>query len=277
MTNSRTFGKAELWTALTIFSHGGEELVLGVSKKSEKAGITDLKHNLVIPLYDEIHELGKIGSKYDCLKVKDGKKEGIITLNNEVIFPFIYDELRLIYEANATIVCKNGRYGVLNGVARANGELIIPMAYDEIYYGGWTSNGKHYFRVRKDGKTGLVTRDNKLVFPFNFTDFETTGWILDDLFSEKQPWVLVTQYNGKILHGIARFPSGEIVIPVEWNEVHILKNNLFLCGKWRGELVEWNVLDDMNNPLCKESKLSYRIWNCYKDPDFQKITKGIYT
>ena len=116
-----------------------------------RSGYTSLKHSELTGLW--------------AAKNSSGKWEIFDDSNNNVQALSGYDEIEFPAQKGDKplfTVKKAGKYGVLS----RNGDTVIPFDYDMIL-----GNSYDVIAVKKDGKWGAFTADNKELFPTEYIDF----------------------------------------------------------------------------------------------------------
>ena len=234
------------------------ELIDGV----EKYGVINLKGEDVIPCkfdgsigdyeeggYFQIHENGLTGYidstgsiilptiYYESKGVNDGIvtlqgekwKWGMMTMNGNTIVPFEYDNIGY-WSNDRAIVKKTNRsdYTSKHAYVDKKGELICEMEYDD------ASNFQNGIAlVEKNGKIGIIDKDNNVVIDFIYHNYKTLTVVYEsnitlsgtesysEGFVSKEGYIIVEGDNG---WGYIN-TKGEEVISCEYDVIGVAKDN----------------------------------------------------
>ena len=115
------------------------------------------KKEIISPKYEEISMMSS------WFKVRQQGRWGLIDYNDNLIIPFKYGDIKTL---------NNSFFGVKLGnvwgtVDAKTGNEVISPAYDKIEYAKM-----NYFKVKQNGKWGVVTYEGKLVVPITKGPFE---------------------------------------------------------------------------------------------------------
>lgn len=110
---------------------------------------------------------------------------GAVNRNGETVIPIIYDYAMVTFSEGLLAVKKENKWGYVD----ENHNVVIPFEYDNIsdyqFEDGkfWMKNNSvlgtvDYFRgkkvfVCKDGKIGIINKQNEIVFPFIYRDISS--------------------------------------------------------------------------------------------------------
>lgn len=132
---------------------------------TEKYAILDARGNFVISFSDNYNYI-TIDS--GLIKVEKDKRYGILDAKKKVMIPFIYEELE-VENKQIILAKKKNKMGVLN----SKNEVVIPFVYDKIYgFSAVKSDDNFYFIVSKDGKNGIIDKQNHFVIALGNHDFQ---------------------------------------------------------------------------------------------------------
>ncbi len=162
---------------------------LALVKKSEKWGYINTRNEIVIPFDYEILNSFVNGRGI----AKKGGYWGIIDMQNRTLLPFDYDNLVEELEG-FTSVMRQGLWGVVD----SKFNIIIPAQYNRI------DALDNYFRVEKNEKIGLFTKDGQMILPAFY----------DALTLENQGFKV--KKDEKV--GLLTF-DGDVIIPVIYDEL----------------------------------------------------------
>lgn len=136
------------------------------------------------------------GDVYDGLVLVKGVdgKVGFMDFAYNTVVPIEYDDsefLNLQYDLIS--VFKNGKRGVV-AYEKGKGSLRIPAEYDEIVY----DSSSNMFKVKKDGRMGLIARDGTIIVS---TESTTDGPL---------PKVYSWAYGGWVCHNYSDNRIGDV-------------------------------------------------------------------
>lgn len=120
----------------------------------------------VPPKFDEIVYQNKQGDDWGDLAItKLDKKYGIVNINTgKIIAEPIYDYAFSIGKGDSILFClrstEEGNY-----IIDKNGDLVIPITKDVIYPLQYMENNNYFIRKQKDGKKGIISRNNENLIP----------------------------------------------------------------------------------------------------------------
>lgn len=130
---------------------------------------------------------------------------GAIKYDGNVIMKPIYKGFNLFNEDLDIIFLetKDAKGKVSAGARGYDGRVRIPFDYDSYDYWAKGANDEGICPFSKNGKTGFVTFDNKVLLPFEFTKahYDAPGWIVSK--------------DGKNL-GVVDTKQGRLVIPCKY-------------------------------------------------------------
>lgn len=202
--------------------------IISFANLDGKFGVVDWEGNVIIPfLYSE--EISFKGEKFAI--AKRGKKFGIISNQNEEIFPFIFEniyELDGVENLKNTYIFSNKREQKvvnLNGkVFLSDYKTIHPIFYDH-----------SKFIVEKNNKFGVVDLRNKTLLPIIYD--EISDWV------EYGPEAHFIKINGKT-GLIAQKTFKEFIPPIYENFIY---RNGFIFASKKGK---YGVLNARGEVLC---------------------------
>ncbi|WP_026976808.1 WG repeat-containing protein [Flavobacterium tegetincola] len=132
---------------------------------TEKYALLDARGNFVISFSDNYNYI-IIDS--GLIKVEKDKRYGILDAKKKVMIPLIYEELE-VENKQIILAKKKNKMGVLN----LKNEVIIPFLYDKIYgFSSVKSDDNFYLIVSKDGKSGIIDKQNHFVIALGNHDFQ---------------------------------------------------------------------------------------------------------
>nr|WP_315194892.1 WG repeat-containing protein [uncultured Flavobacterium sp.] len=170
---------------------------------------------------------------YDKYNTSNGTKYGI-NKKGQVLLPMIFDRnsYNVVSDNNSFIIGIGNNYGLYN-IDKEKWE--IPMTYYSL-----SSIGNDLFLARtKSNSYGLLTRDNKVLIPFEWDDIRTISGV-DNYF--------ILQDKKSSLRGVYNLISGKFVIPCEYNTLETLdNNNYYRVNNQKG----YNVVSIDNKPKFK--------------------------
>lgn len=170
---------------------------------------------------------------YDRYNTSNGTKYGI-NKKGQVLLPMIFDRnsYNVVSDNNSFIIGIGNNYGLYN-IDKEKWE--IPMTYYSL-----SSIGNDLFLARtKSNSYGLLTRDNKVLIPFEWDDIRTISGV-DNYF--------ILQDKKSSLRGVYNLISGKFVIPCEYNTLETLdNNNYYRVNNQKG----YNVVSIDNKPKFK--------------------------
>lgn len=224
-----------------------------------KYGYLNLQGKIVVPLiYDKIED-----NPYrfeDRIRVRLGDKWGVIDPKGEKITDFVYDEIQQ-YSSDLAGFYRDGKGGYIN----RDGKVVIPARYDfvdwfekkiafvgnlnptdsNLYYGVIDKTGEFiipcqfdnfelrypediYF-VSKDGKTGAMNLDAKLIVPIEYENED----IVDDFEVNSVNYILLRK-NGKVKMIDTK---GKEILPAIYDKIDYSdhSNDTYVCVYQNGK------------------------------------------
>jgi hypothetical protein len=117
----------------------------------------DTKKWITEPVYDTILFRYRAGQKLAYYEIRQNGKWGMLKKDRTVWIPALYDRLdyKFQLEPQRIIVQSGNKTGVLN----TDASFLLEPVYDEIQTDGYE------FKVKKNGKWGLLTKDGKAFIP----------------------------------------------------------------------------------------------------------------
>lgn len=129
------------------------------------------------------------------------KKYGAINTKGELIIPVIYDEFQDFGSNFNAIVKYKGKFGLIN----SNNKVTYPIENEAIY---GDKRELDYYIINKNNKFGIIDKNLKTIFNFNFQDLSPCFYDQKNRFIAKQ--------NDK--YGVID-RAGRIIIPFEYSEM----------------------------------------------------------
>lgn len=129
-------------------------------RRRRKHGIRTKEKNskiLVEPQYDKLSRINSKNLYMDYFTAEKNGKYGIIDQHNDKLLPVEYDKIDRINN-HYQILTKNGKQGLLIDYKK----IIIPVMYDEIIHSEMSNS---IFIIAKDGKYGMFSEQDQLVEP----------------------------------------------------------------------------------------------------------------
>ncbi|MFN3271017.1 MAG: WG repeat-containing protein [Cloacibacterium caeni] len=206
------------WEEVTFFD---EETDLAIVSVDERYGAVNSKGEVVIPL---IYDYGMMSNISEgLLAFKKNNKWGYVNAHHNIIIPFEYDNI-IDYKVN-------------NEIWKNNNSII---GYAEGFQNGLVS-------VRKNGKMGIIDRQNKIVFDFIYKNINS--------FNKNY----LTVSNDKLKYGMVDY-NNNIVLPMVYDYLEIIDDILnfgetsdedillhhddfVLCRIDNGKLIKRGILD----------------------------------
>ncbi len=145
---------------------------------------------------------------------------------------------RVDYEINMGLIAvgKDDKIGYIN----TKGELVIPLIYESInnpdnkYDESWVNAPSSYgIIVKKDGKFGIIDRDNKVILPFEYGElsgFDDSGTGLYHQYSDT----------------IDEYDEGELL---EWGIIDYIGKKIPLSDKYEGTIGNFSSYDGFREEL----------------------------
>lgn len=195
------------------------------TKKGNKFGIIDSKGNIIVPIeYDEISLFE--GNKLTIAKKTE--KYGLINGNGTIIKPVEYKSIYTYKDLDYYIIQTENYYGMLD---KQSLDTIFPLEFQDIEQCFYDENR---FIVKKNGFYGIITREMKEIYPFEFD--KISNWV------EYGPDEHFVVKNGK--HGLIS-REGKIVIPPIYDDIEVdnrllikvKNNNLYGTINWKNEII----------------------------------------
>lgn len=186
---------------------------ISIIKTDNKYGLIDEKGDIIVqPIYDYIDNFIE-ADQNNFAKVKVDGKYGLINKSGDVIIEPVYEDIKINDKDVNAIVKNNEKYGVFN----LEGNELIPCIYDEIdsFYPDETE--LTYYKVKNDGKIGLISEENQIIIPL-FYKYSIT------LMSPN----LIKAYNGTDKWDIFKL-DGKKLFEEEFKEIKNIGENLILC------------------------------------------------
>jgi len=170
---------------------------------------------------------------YDKYHTNNGYKYGI-KKRGEILLPMIFEKnsYNVVSDNNSFIMGIGNNFGLYN-VEKEIWE--IPMGYYSL-----SNIGNDLFLARtKSNSYGVVTRNNKVLIPFEWDDIRTINGA-DNYF--------ILQDKKSSLRGIYNLISGKFVIPCEYNYLETVENsNYYKVNNQKG----YNIVSIDNKPKFK--------------------------
>jgi hypothetical protein len=283
---------------------------LAVVKFNNKWGAIDKYGNAVIPfVYDTLGNNDGYSQEFihDNIPASKNGKWGVINKSGKVLIPFIYDGIDL-YEENKLVFVSKWTGGKKfagdknKGAIDLTGKVIIPLKYytcspwgdvicttnfnnDSEYF---NSSGKNLsmilkvsydyvnllavgnFLVFKNGKSGIVDKNLKIIIPLEYDHLEAGKWALTELDYGRENFIsfggfrkdfTIAYKNGRA--GIIN-KSNDVIIPFQFDIIKNLKNQdeIFVVGEnkkygminLKGEIITPIIYDAIYK---YDSQLSY--------------------
>ncbi|QJB38949.1 WG repeat-containing protein [Chitinophaga oryzae] len=168
--------------------------------QDDRVGIISIDKKVVYPLV--LDDLAPADD--ELLKMKQGKKAGMLRKDGSVFLPLEYDDIDRVYDTSLYIITRQGKKGVLN----AEGKELVPAAYDEIRY----NRDSRMFEVTKDNKAGLLGADGSTLVPAIYDDLDQNqAWGDNSPFPvlvKQGEWYLYLDAQGKPLPYRAKKKKG---------------------------------------------------------------------
>lgn len=153
---SKIINDTMLWNFLfqfnldAIYSFDGNNVARIV--KGQKYGLISKQGTILVPPeYDAIFKFRR--GEADVYK---SGKWGLANDQSGIILPCIFDKRIWHFYGDQAVVCLNGKYGTVNSQM----EYPVPCEYEAI---GFYRPG--FYKVRREGKSGIITRNNKIIVP----------------------------------------------------------------------------------------------------------------
>jgi hypothetical protein len=212
------------------------------ASKNGKWGVINKSGKVLIPfIYDgiDLYEENKLVfvSKWTGGKKFAGdEKKGAIDLTGKIIIPLIYYTLGP-YDGDiisADHGLEYGRFENYNSYGK-NLSKILNVSYEYVSYLGGGN-----FLVFKNGKSGIIDKNLKIIIPLEYDHLEAGKWALTELdylsgrenfisFSGFRKDLTIAYKNGRA--GIIN-KSNDVIIPFQFDIINNLKNqdNIFVVG-----------------------------------------------
>ncbi len=184
--------------------------------KDKKKGFTDKRGNVIIPpIYDNVDSFYESGMDY-FIKVKQGEKQGVINLKNEIIIPINFE---WIGEENGFFKVVTPDPNRKFGLYSKSGKLVVPAEYS------WITNSETQDSkitiLRKDANSyNFLNQKSELIFPENITQY---GYVLNEEkllnpFDERGKSLLfVKGKNGK--YGLLNETTEVLEVPMIYDQI----------------------------------------------------------
>lgn len=204
-----------------------------IAKYNNRCGICDYEDNVIIGFeYDEIEVINNI--KF----LKQNSRFGIANSKNKIVTDCIYDDWGL--PVNGYVVLPKNKSPNHNTTKKGlvnceTGEEIIPFIYDDL--GEYSDE---LIMAERNGKTGYIDINNKLVIPFIYDGGGN--------FSEGLAMVLKITGYANTRMGVTRVKkggfinkNGDVIIPFSFAEDYYLGNSIFCEGLAAVGIAEKNI------------------------------------
>jgi hypothetical protein len=200
---------------------------VSLAKKNKKYGYIDAKGKVIIPfVYDKasdftyevavvkkdnkwgtIDSTGKvmlpITIKADDLEVRvkyllatQGQKKGLLDLQGKVLLPTQYNNIYPFYESRDKLFWQVNKDG-LTGILDAQGKLLFMKKVQHV---GWFLN--KFFTLHNDNKNGLISETGKVIFPMGTLNIRQFSEAMDEQYfyvQDKKEGVILYDATGKKL------------------------------------------------------------------------------
>lgn len=143
---------------------------------------------------------------------------GVIDSTFKILIDFKYDNLESIPCAlNYLLYTQNGKKGAMD----YNGRDLFQEAYEEVRYDIHYEQERDIFKVRKNGKWGVINFENKILLPFEYDSIKFLGhW--------NRPKVKLWVVEKNNIFGVVD-ENNKIFIPFEYKGIsHLERNNLWV-------------------------------------------------
>lgn len=167
-----------------------EQLIASFTRASASnpdCKVPDLPYDEINCVYDDTG-LNFIKGIYDAIKYDTNQQvvqRVLINAKGEVIVDILgYEAVDMVVGDGLIAVMQNDQVGYVN----LSGKIVIPIAYESTqdpenkYSEQWAYPANKYgIVVKKDGKFGVINRDNQVVIPFEYddlTNFSEEGILL---------------------------------------------------------------------------------------------------
>ncbi len=187
--------------------------------------VNSIKYNTNYVIESSINE------QYDFYREKytNESKVGIVTKSGRVILPHLFNRAYSNSNSKSEVVLRlNNNYGLFN---LDNLRWGIPMEYEELSH-----LGNSLYSVRKNGKSGVVDNNNKMIVPFLWTGISSISNI--------DTYITVsTQYYPNALTGVYSLIEGKLTVPCIYSNFHQIDQRAYFIV---GEGEKKNIVDIKN-------------------------------
>lgn len=162
------------------------------------------------------------------------------------------------------------RKASLWGFSDSNGKIVITPVYDSVtlfenVYNREKNVSIKYSKVYQNKKVGMLTDDNKLLFPIQYTDFK---------FEYDSDRFTITDANGKM--GLRDFNT--VYLPIEYESIKAVTNESYVIQKngkigladYHGKIVIPMIYNQLNYVSKDEKSCKWKVVN-------EQETKYIFT
>ena len=183
-----------------------------ITQRNGRWGVTDYNDEVILPF-----EYEKITYENSTYVVKKNEKWGVVANSKNIIIPVVYDSI--FADGGYYITIKGGLYGIFNhipnqyyhlyfindncivalnergdkvGIINIKNELVIPFEYESI-----STHGEELMAAKKNGKWGLIDKNNKVVIGFIAEDIIYTFPTAVDRYNYHQGEIVSLKINGK--------------------------------------------------------------------------------
>lgn len=234
------------------------------AKVDNKWGYVDEEGNVVVPIeYDDVYL-----NDHGMIRVKKDDKYGFYNIKDGLTIPIEYDEAYGFASShqNETVAKRSKTWGVIN----TQNESVLPFEYDSI-----SIDAPNVYRVKKNGLSGIIDKEGKVLFPFKYKDLGafdknniTYAQNSDGLYGyiDKEDHLLIPfsyRYAKNFEEKYAEVSmewnkvgvidkNGKVVVPLQFCHVHIYwddivivekddrENHRYICGLY--DLKNGNIL-----------------------------------
>lgn len=199
----------------------------------------------------------------------------------KIIFIAIF-LVSLITNAQLKDILVPYRKASLWGFSDTNGKIVITPVYDSVTLFSHVYNREKrvfikYCKVFQNNKAGMLSSDNKLLFPIQYTDFK---------FEYQSDRFIITDANGKM--GLLDF--NKVYLPIEFESIKGIRNESYVIQKngkigladYYGKIVIPMVYDQLNfvsrdDKLCKWKVVNEQETKYVFTPVFNEDENTLYS
>ena len=219
-----------VYDAVFFFSEG-----LAMVMKDDKWGAINTKGDIIISLeYDDITPV-----ENGLYLVEKNEKVGMINTNGEIEIPIEYNRPFMKHSDNIIMISKDEKVGYID----KQGNVLIPFEYDLCIY----NDG--YILACKNKKWGMIDINENIMMPFTFDWMCFFGNGMELLKTEtlSNGTLSFTPESNIVVLKDSQYGiidrQGNIVVPIEYDEITYISNNL--AGIKKGD--KWGVVNMERN------------------------------